>query len=117
MNTESEFAGIDFADLSDSELQTIAVEYRKRAMRSIETARVPGPFQASHSRHANRLVKLYLQADAELNRRDRLRVTLTTPAPWESEPDYDPAPRWLMVSVGVALVLAVAALMGKAGVW
>jgi hypothetical protein len=113
MNTESEFADIDFADLSDAELQTIAVEYRKRAMRSIESARVPGPFQASHSRHANRLVKLYLQADAELNRRESVRAA----APAVVEPDYDPAPRWLMVTVGVGLVLAVAALMGKAGVW
>jgi hypothetical protein len=113
MNTEYEFAGIDFADLSDSELQTIAIEYRKRAMRSIEAARVPGPFQASHSRHANRLVKLYLQADAELNRRESVR----TAEPAVVEPDYDPAPTWLMVLVGVGLVLAVAALMGKAGVW
>ena len=113
MNTESEFACIDFADLSDAELQTIAVEYRKRAMRSIESARVPGPFQASHSRHANRLVKLYLQADAELIRRELASAA----APAVVEPDYDPAPRWLMVTVGVGLVLAVAALMGKAGVW
>jgi hypothetical protein len=113
MNTESEFAGIDFADLSDSELQTIAVEYRKRAMRSIEAAREPEPFQASDYRHANRLVKLYLQADAELNRRESARAAARA----ASEPDYDPAPRWLMVTVGAGLVLAVAALMGKAGVW
>jgi hypothetical protein len=112
MNTESEFEGIDFADLSDSELQTIAVEYRKRAMRSIEAARVPGPFQASHSRHANRLVKLYLQADAELNRRESVRAA----APAVVEPDYDPAPTWLMVLVGVGIVAAVAALLAKAGV-
>lgn len=115
MNTESEFEAcqILFSDLSDAELQTIAVEYRKRAMRSIEAARVRGPFQASHSRHANRLVKLYLQADAELNRRESVRAA----APAVVEPDYDPAPTWLMVLVGVGLVLAVAALMGKAGVW
>jgi hypothetical protein len=53
--------------------------------------------------------------DAERHAREAIRIA--APVEFDETPEYDPAPRWLMVTVGVGLALAVAALMGKAGVW
>jgi hypothetical protein len=100
-----------FSDLSDAELESIAVEYRNRAMRLIKSARLPGPLQASHSRDANRLAKLYLQADAELNRRDAARVA----APAVVQPEYDPLPTWLFACVLAGLAVAVGVLLIRSG--
>ena len=114
MNTESNTDNaLDYADLTYPELQRLAAAYRERASRAIERARTPGDDQAARALFARRLTDLYLQADAELHRRDAVRAA----APAVVEPDCDPAPRWLMVLVGVGIVLAVAALLGKAGVW
>lgn len=113
MNTESNSdAALDYADLTDLELQRLAAAYRERASRAIERARTPGTDQAARARVARRLTDLYLQADAELRRRDAARAAV----PAVVEPGYDPAPRWLMVLVGVGIVAAVAALVAKAGV-
>ena len=106
---------IDFLSMTDAELRLACVEYRRRAQRAIDASREPGCDWSARAQESNRLVSLYLQADAELNAREAIRAA--APLEFDETPDYDPAPTWLMVLVGVGIVLAVAALLGKAGVW
>lgn len=110
---------IDFSSMSDAELRVACGEYYRRAQRAIEASRAPGPMAdwSTRAQESNLLVSLYLQADSELRERDRLRTLLTEPAPWKSDLDYDPAPTWLMVLVGVGVVVATALLVIRAGVW
>jgi hypothetical protein len=106
---------INFLSMTDAELHVACVEYRRRAQRAIDASREPGCDWSARAQESNRLVSLYLQADAELNARDAIRAA--APVQLDDVPDYDPAPRWLMVLVGVGIVVAVAALLAKAGVW
>ena len=107
---------IDPLNLSDEQLDAAWHASRRAAERAIRDSRHATPDTWSErAQESNRRVAEFMAIDAERHAREAIRIA--APVEFDETPDYDPAPTWLMVLVGVGIVAAVAALLAKAGVW